>query len=358
MSIITYSYYKNLTTKNGGTVTLTATWIKAPVITGGTGTSWIDHNQLIWISTDGAATRGVDHYEYCINTSNTASGCSWKSLSPTMDGSYSDIFDYYDPAVYQQQNSDLLSAYSGDVTKLTNHFRTSGINNFRMTTEIFNVSTYKENNSDLSSAYGNTPSSYFNHFKNTGINETRITSNYVNVENYKNKYSDLRSAFGNYTALYYRHMMSNGISENRDLGGTSKYIRKTHEINTHGLRYIFFRTVSKGSYSEEIHKSAASNVQQTRIGVKSADPVCGTETSATSCTSATCCGQTSYTYWSTCKKVGETAQWCANKGGSMNCPTGSNCTCYYSCQQTGYKPNTCTSTCCGTTTTYKTCWHE
>ncbi len=99
----------------------------APVIAGGSG-EWQNYNQIVWNTTNSTATSGIKKYQYCTNTSNTTSGCTWNDLDNNTDGvSVSGM----DVAYYHQTYSDLINAFNGNVTKLVSHYNNSGKNEGR-----------------------------------------------------------------------------------------------------------------------------------------------------------------------------------------------------------------------------------
>ena len=98
----------------------------APVITGGTG-QWQSYNQVVWNTTDSTAASGIKKYQYCINSSNTTTGCSWSDLYNNMDKNPNDTaIDGMDVAFYHQIKVDLINAYKGNVHSLYSHYLSNG----------------------------------------------------------------------------------------------------------------------------------------------------------------------------------------------------------------------------------------
>ena len=98
----------------------------APVITGGTG-QWQSYNQVVWNTTDSTAASGIKKYQYCINSSNTTTGCSWSDLYNNTDKNPNDTaIDGMDVAFYHQSNVDLINAFKGNVHSLYSHYLSNG----------------------------------------------------------------------------------------------------------------------------------------------------------------------------------------------------------------------------------------
>lgn len=92
---------------------------------------------------------------------------------------YNDV-DYrlvFDPTYYSAQYSDLKAAFGTNVTKLLQHFVTSGMKEGRQACEWFNVEIYKANYVDLQNGFGSDLVSYYKHYINSGFNEGRKASN-------------------------------------------------------------------------------------------------------------------------------------------------------------------------------------
>ena len=332
----------------------------APTIAGGidltwTVNDWHSSNKIIWVSTDSTATSGINHYEYCVNTTwENTNGCTWEALGPVWDASIAGHEYAFDPAYYHQTQDGTGYFFAGNVDSLYNHYLQNGISQGRSSSQIFDIGTYRSSNPDVVNAYGNDYNAVVNHFMNNGIYEGRVSSPYFNYTNYKNA---LNSYFGNDDVkIYWYHAYYYGIKEGRYLGTSNKFLRKAQDITTHGTRFTFFRAVSNAGTV-----GAVSNSRATQIGVYSQDSVCGTTSSSSNneCTSAECCGTT--TKWKTCYKQGTPVSTCSSsyKGTcSTGTTSGGNCTCVYSCSYQA--ANTCTSSCCGTTSnsSVNTCWHE
>ena len=331
----------------------------APTIAGGidltwTVNDWHSSNKVIWITKDSTATSGINYYEYCVNTTwENTNGCSWQRLGPVSDASVAEYEIAFDPAYYLQANADMPNAFKGNVDDMFNHFKSSGIREGRPSSQLFDIGTYRSSNPDVINAFGSDYNSVVNHFMEYGMIEGRVASPYFNYTNYK---SILNNYFGNDARMYWHHAYYYGIAEGRNLGTSNKYLRKAQDITTHGTRFTFFRAVSNAGTV-----GAISNSRATQIGVYSQDSVCGTSTSTSNneCTSSACCGTS--TKWATTTKAGTPVSTCSttyNGTCVQGTTSGGNCSCRYSYSYQA--ANTCTSSCCGTTSnsSVNTCWHE
>ena len=97
----------------------------APSISGGC--NWGKSNRIVWVSTPAASVMGIEKYQYCIQTSNTTNGCTWKDLNNNTDGSVNGLDVAYYHATYQ----DLINAFGGNVSSLVNHYNSYGKNEGR-----------------------------------------------------------------------------------------------------------------------------------------------------------------------------------------------------------------------------------
>lgn len=115
---------------------------------------------------------------------------------------------------YANKYEDLRKAYGNDWTKMLNHYLGAGAKEGRQAYIQFDPKYYMSKNQDLRNAGFNYVQAV-KHFEYNGINEWRETSNEFNVRKYKSYYPDLQRSFGNSCILYYKHYLTNGQEEGR-----------------------------------------------------------------------------------------------------------------------------------------------
>ena len=98
----------------------------APTITGQIN-SWINHYQLIWVSSKSSSTSGINRYQYCDVSVNDVNRCSWRDLYNNVAGVSSGI----DVAYYHANNGDLINAFKGNTSSLNQHYIGNGKNEGR-----------------------------------------------------------------------------------------------------------------------------------------------------------------------------------------------------------------------------------
>ena len=97
-----------------------------PTITGQIN-SWINHYQLIWVSSKSSSTSGINRYQYCDISVNDVNRCSWRELYNNAAGVSSGI----DVAYYHANNGDLINAFKGNTNSLNQHYIGNGRNEGR-----------------------------------------------------------------------------------------------------------------------------------------------------------------------------------------------------------------------------------
>ena len=97
-----------------------------PTITGQIN-SWINHYQLIWVSSKSSSTSGINRYQYCDVSVNDVNRCSWRDLYNNVAGVSSGI----DVAYYHANNGDLINAFKGNTSSLNQHYIGNGKNEGR-----------------------------------------------------------------------------------------------------------------------------------------------------------------------------------------------------------------------------------
>ncbi|MBQ8131577.1 MAG: type II secretion system protein [Bacilli bacterium] len=98
-------------------------WSKptTPTIKGGS-SSWYTTNRIIWVSNLSTSKSGISKYQYCYQTANDSSKCTWKNLSNNTNG----VSNGIDVAYYHANNGDLINAFGGNVSSLVSHYDSNG----------------------------------------------------------------------------------------------------------------------------------------------------------------------------------------------------------------------------------------
>lgn len=120
----------------------------------------------------------------------------------------------FDRAFYRAANPDLSSLSNRD---LVAHWLASGANEGRASSTFFNARYYLANNPDLAAAYGSAGyQKVIDHFLTSGIAEGRVASPNFNVRNYLARYPDLARVYGTDYRGAMIHWITNGRAEGRN----------------------------------------------------------------------------------------------------------------------------------------------
>lgn len=144
--------------------------------------------------------------------------CAVMLMAVPMTAEAAEIKDLFHAGFYAQTNPDLAKLYGNDEAGLYQHFITTGLQEGRVGSVMFDVNEYRKMYPDLEKLYGDNKIEYYRHYLENGVKEGRNSGGLIDPIVYADSYPDIKAACGYNIGALNNQFMSTGLAEGRFKG--------------------------------------------------------------------------------------------------------------------------------------------